>query len=271
MKLPVFPPLWRSDAERPFSFAQTLQRGSRILCAIAAVAATLAGVYLLALRLNHFIRRSPYFIISEIQIQGASEGLKGDIRHALAERMKDGEDNLVLFNLSHAQFWIETLPRVAKARIAKRYPRTLSVEVDERAPVTGASAGDLYWIDRDGYLLGKAGAAELAEARAPILTGLRGPRFAPGMKIEQPRLAQTLKAIEFLRASDRELSDRFVEWHLNSQDEVVGVLAQGVEVRFGAEDPVGRLPILAAALEKIDNLEKRAYVDLRFESQVVYR
>lgn len=271
MKLPVFPPLWRSDSERPVSFAIAAKRIARVVLSLAAACAVLAAIYVLGIRLDHFVRESPFFVIREIQISGASDKLAAEIRSALGDRMKDGEDNLVLFNLSHAQFWIETLPRVSKARIEKRYPRTLEVDVVERQPVSGASAGGLYWIDRDGFLLAKAEPAELAEAKAPMLTGLRGSRFAPGMKLDQPRLAEALKAIRFLRDSDPELGRKFVEWHINSQDELVGILDQGVEVRFGSGDPISRLPVLASAMRQIDGIEKRSYVDLRFESQVVYR
>lgn len=230
-----------------------------------------AGLYSLGLRFHLFVTDSDFFKLTEIEIGGASELVSGEIEDLVFESA-EAEGGWTLFDLSiaEARDQIESLPRVKIAEIRKIYPGTLKVEIQERRPLVAANSGGLFWVDSEGVLLDWAAPSDVADHGGPILTGLRSARFLPGVQLEQPLLAETLQTISYLEKNDRELGRRFSEWHLNAEDEVVGILKEGVEVRFGANSPLSRLAMLASVLREKEDLRSLTYFDLRFESQVIY-
>lgn len=229
-----------------------------------------SGFTWLGLRVDRFIRASDFFTIENVEIFEASEVVQGEIRQIVSNLKAGGEDNLLLMRKGQWRMRIEALPRVRSALLRRHFPGTLQIKIEERKPLVAANAGGLFWIDRDGVLLAKAGVSEIAKAGVPVLTGLRGPSLTPGVQVRQPMLKETLGTIRFLREREPELGARFAEWHLNSSDEVVGVLRKGLEVRFGQGDPAEKLALLATLLDEVDALEDSRYLDLRFDAQAVY-
>lgn len=270
MKLPVFPSFrLRRTSERP-RFALRVRNFFMLLawCAVCTVLG-MAG-YLLAGRVDHFVRRSDFFAVREVRIVGATQALNAQIQDVVSTLRDRGENNLVTFSVERAGFQVQNLPRVKQVVFRKVYPNTLAVDIVERRPVTVANIGELYWIDREGVLLGRADARDVAERGVPLLTGLRGSSFHAGLRVEQPRLAEVLEAIDFLQTHEPGLADRFSEWNINAENEVTGILRGGVEVRFGERHPLDRLPVLDALFESKGDLAQYTYFDLRFDSQVVY-
>lgn len=270
--MPVAFPTWRREAPRPATLLENL---ARLLSGLALALAVLTGVVVVGLvsrRFHHFVRESSFFTLERVEIAGASARLDREIREQIERMRAEGAENLLEFNLSHARFYLEALPRVRSVEIRKEYPRTLRVEVQERVPVTSLSAngGRLFLVDEDGVVFARAEGAELASLGAPPVTGIEG-ELELGSRIDRPRLLQILQTLRFLEERDPELANRFAEWHLTPDDEVTGILAEGVEVRFGDADLRSRLPALAAVLDSRGGVEPLTYLDLRFESQVVYR
>lgn len=269
MKLPAFLTS-RSRGRTPkYPFEQRVRlyaiRGGLLLL----VSAAGVGLFALGLRADAFVRKSDFFRIQDLVITGATPQLEREVRILVDALKQEGENNLFLLSTDEVERRVEELPRVRSASAAKELPHTLRVKLDERVPLIAGLAGGLFWLDEEGVLIDRATPREVAEAGLPILTGLRGSRFHPGMKLEQPRLDETLRAILFLKEKDPELGRQFAEWHLNSRDEVVGILKPGVEVRFGSADPLVRLPALSAVLREKPEIRDSTYLDLRFESQVV--
>ena len=277
MKLPVFPPLWRrSSTEGPDAvpFAQSffvlwVRRVLRIGATLA-VAGTLAvGCYVLAVRFNDFVRHSEFFDISKVEVIGASPALEQEIYDLVDALTSEGRKNLLMLRLEPARLLIEDLARVRSAALRKRYPGTLTIKVEERIALAVANTDGLYWLDIEGVLLARATAEEVAEAHAPLVTGLRGSNFFPGMRVEQARLNETLRTIRFLKDNDPDLGRRFSEWHMSAENEVTAIMNPGIEVRFGDNDPLTRLMALASVLRVEKDIERYTYLDLRFDSQVI--
>jgi cell division septal protein FtsQ len=260
---------------RPRSRAPKLPFDQRVrLYAVRSVLAVVffaaaAGLFALGQRADAFVRKSDFFRIENVLVQGASQPVEQEIRAAIGDLETEGESNLFFLDTTEAEVRIEQLPRVRDAKIQKELPRTLTVTVEERTPLVAGLAGGLFWLDEHGVLIDRASSREVAASRLPILTGLRGSRFVPGMQLDQPGLAETLQTIRFLQENDPDLASRFAEWHLNTQNEIIGIMKPGVEVRFGAGDPLQRLPALSAVLAAKPELKESTYLDLRFDSQVV--
>lgn len=269
MKHPVFPADPLAPPERvPFGFRA--RQFFTIVYRVVFLALVTGLLYLTGLRVDAFVRQSDFFELREVRVVGATTALNVQVQDLLTTLRERGEDNLVTFNLERAVFQVRNLPRVREVTFRKIYPSTLGVEIEERQPLTVANLGDLYWIDREGVLLGRADMRDVAGQDIPLLTGLRGSGFHAGLQLEQPHLRDVLEAVEFLKNEDPELASRFAEWNLNANNEITGILREGVEVRFGEFHPLERLARLEALLRKKGDLEDTTYVDLRFETQIVY-
>lgn len=270
MKLPVFSFLRPGRASEPVPFAIRVRRFFA-LCGWLMVASVFgAAVYGLGVRMDAFVRQSDFFEVREVRVVGATRVLNDQIQEVVATLKERGEDNLVTFNLERVLFQVRNLPRVREVKFEKVYPNTLAVEIEERRPVTVANVGELFWIDREGVLLGRAAPSEVAEHHAPLLTGVQGSDFYAGQRLEQPRLHELLESIEFLQSHSPELAQQFAEWNINPQNEITGILREGVEVRFGESHPLDRLPRLDELIRRKGDLAHYTYVDLRFDSQIVY-
>ena len=268
MKLPVLLPFARSPLEGRRPLAAHVRVMFARLVWVSFAVGILGGLAFVGRQIDFFARRSEFFRIEDLHISGASPVLDKSIRALIGEMRYQGEDNLLLLGIQSTEQRIVELPRVRRASVRKEFPHALRIEIEERMPLVAAYTGTLFWIDEDGVLLGPATPGEVIESGVPLLTGLEGSRFYPGMRIEQPNLLETLAAIRFLDEHDPELGRKFDEWNLTSTGEVIGILNHGVEVRFGDADPAVRLPVLASILETHSDLDRYTYFDLRFGSKV---
>lgn len=269
MKFPVAIPFGRRDSSRPISLAEQVRRGFVVLCWLT-VAASVLGVLIFAgQRFNHFVHNSPFFTIEEVRVSGASTQLEEEIRAVVDGMEAAGQSSLLMFKLSHARFRIEALPQVKSLELEKSYPRTLLISVEERQPVAALNAGELFWVDVEGVLLGRATPTEIAQGRSTPLSGVTESYLAPGMRVEDPRILETLQMIQFLKKEDPPLARRFAQWHVDPSHQVFGILHEGVEIRFGDTPPMDRLPVLASVMRQKSDLSQYTYVDLRFDDQVV--
>lgn len=269
MKLRSLLPSRPSGRTHPAPFRERAHRlGLRLLFFVGFIGVA-AGLFALGIRADRFVRKSDFFVIDEVAVRGASPGLEQQIRNLVGQIKEEGDTNLLLLSAGETKSRVEGLPRVRSASVHKELPKTLKIDVVERRPLIAGLAGDFYWLDEEGFLLDTATAKEVAEAGIPVLTGLRGSPFKLGKRLDQPRLTETLEAVRFLKERDPELGAQFSEWNINSQNEIVGILKQGVEVRFGATDPLERFAALEAVLQKKKNLRDYTYLDLRFDSQAV--
>ncbi len=223
-----------------------------------------------AWQFDRFLRRSDFFALARIEIVGASAVLEAQLREALAIGGAPAASNLLSLDAAGIAAGLERLPRLRAARILKQYPATLRVEVQERVPFVAVLLDELYWMDADGVLLGPVPTEDWNGEAGPILTGLRELEPQPGRRLRQARLPETLRALRYLADNDPRLGARFAEWHLTADDEIVGVLKEGIEVRFGPVDPLTKMAVLAAVLRARPNLSDLRCLDLRFEGQVVY-
>lgn len=270
MKIRVLPPWRRSASISRVPFAERLRRRLLFALKTLAVLLGLAAVGAAAWVSHKQFNESRFFEIDQIDVAGASPEVEKQVREILHDLRDSGADNLLLLQTKRARARLEAIPRVRHAVVLKHFPRTLAVRIEERRPLVATNSGGFFWMDEDGVLIGHTTAREVAQARAPLLTGLRAAHFSPGLRIEQPMLWETLQAIRAMKENDPVMLQRFAEWHLTPADEVVGVLRQGAEVRFGEHDPLTRLAALGSVLRQKPELEHSQYLDLRFEEQLVH-
>ena len=256
-------------SSEPFSrrAARTVRRMFLFACA----AGLAAGGFVAARSVRAFVYQSDYFVIQKIEINGATDALEAEARSLLNEIFRDRGKNLCALNARELAATFCAMPRARGALVRKVYPATLQIDFDERRPLLAVNLGRLYFMDEEGYLLAPATAAEISQARLPVLTGVQDPLLRPGRRVASARVRSILEAARFIQQSDPFLQNKIVGWSIDSHDEITAFLRSRAEVRFGTDAPLKTLDKLSAGLAANHELETKQYIDLRMERQIVYR
>lgn len=222
---------------------------ARVVLAILAVPAAAASVLLLL--------RSAAFDVDAVKVDGA--------RHVDAEEVRDAAGvalgtALAFVDTDAAADRVEELPWVDEARISRRWPGTVRVEVTEHVPAAFVrrTDGAVMLVAADGAVLGRAeeapeGAVEIVGVRRlPEPGSMLAPAGAAGVVSELP---DALAA----RVIGVDLADSGVSLRL----------LFGPEIRMGSLDDVEAKG--AAALAVMDRIgdEPVAYIDVSVPSAPV--
>lgn len=187
---------------------------------------------------------------AELSVTGSLQKVRAaEIRAATAALLQQNLSELDLEALRQA---VETLPWVARARVEKSWPAGLHIRVWERQPA--ARWGDKSLLDVDAEVFTPEATEEI-----PGLPRLMAPQGLERNVLEryaeaQPRLAESAYALHELALDERG------EWRART--------ASGVELRFGREPPLNRVPlILGAMAQALSGVWATVrYVDLRYSN-----
>jgi cell division septal protein FtsQ len=237
------------------------------------IAALLAGVGVFGFGLFKFLREGSYFQLSNIEITNQTRAKREEILGCLNVRMGD---NLVFLNEQEVRRRVEAHPWVHHARVGKRLPDTLWIELEERSPVallSNARDGSLYGLDAEGYVLPSLPIKELAENNFPVVTGIPAVMCFAGNLLEFPVPdSVTVVVTEVLRSP--RLRESISEIHWDPRSGYVLYPRHGArQVFLGKKAIRERVSILeqAWAFLTAESIEA-SYVDARFPSQgVVFR
>ncbi|MBN1587034.1 MAG: cell division protein FtsQ/DivIB [Candidatus Omnitrophica bacterium] len=266
-------------------FKEAAGNGFRYLFTRALLIALLAGVFWYGgTRVEAYIQESSYFKVKEVQVLlcfDRSENVRWpreavdktvavfveDLQTLVRRTYKERIGDLNLASL-RADF-LKQHPAVKNAKLQKRLPDTLVLEVWPRTAVAHVDLGNLYPVDREGYLLPIV--QDPRDQDLPVVLGVKGP--------SKPRAGAQIKS----RALDRSLSllEQAREVAVLKDYEVVSVdvhrlnnasltLDTGLEIRIGREsleEKSGDLEVVLSNLQDQEVLPQ--YVDLRFDDAVV--
>lgn len=158
-----------------------------------------------------------FFKVSTVEVTGSSRYRDGEV--AAASGVELGDNLVLLDKYRIAQRIYTELPYVTEARINRKFPSTLVLEVTETTAVASIQGAGGYWLLSAGEKLleavDEAGAQDYLR-----ITGLEAVNPAVSARLELPedspitleRLGQLLSAMERLemlgRADGLDLSDR---------------------------------------------------------------
>lgn len=129
--------------------------------AVVAVSALLVVGYL-------YVSNSDYFAVKTITISGLSQVPRDEVL-AVAGLRPDQQINILTFDLEEAESSLKALPWIAEARVTRRMPDTVSIEVTEHTPKLLVSLGRLYYLNEDGVPFKELTPGEKPDM--PVVTG----------------------------------------------------------------------------------------------------
>ncbi len=110
---------------------------------------------------------SPTFAVDDIAVSGAVRATPEDLQALAAVEV--GDNSLALDTAEVARL-VEKHPWVRSARVLRRLPRGLTIEVEEHAPVALVALEHLYFVDADGEVVKRLVPGE--REALPLITGL---------------------------------------------------------------------------------------------------
>ena len=211
-------------------FANVLYAGAGVLLAYAAL------VWLVSL---------PVFALHRIEVRGELRHVAEGGARFIASRGVRG--NFFTVELDEVRTAFEKLPWVAEARVSRRWPDTLVVELVEHAPL--AHWNDSALVSTQGEVFSAA-----TEAKLPRLSGFEG----SGREVAEAyrRYGQILAPLG-MGIAELNLSPRRA-WRLKTDS--------GMEIALGRKDVEPRLARFVAQYQKLGERlgAAPAYVDLRY-------
>lgn len=163
---------------------------------------------------------------------------------------------------------------IKSATVNREAPNRISITVEERTPIAAVILDKIEYLDADGIVLPPARSENVFDL--PVLTGaFQSGEFVLGRRIVRSDVQEALEILVAAQQFGDESFRRISEIHLESGKDIVLYTAEsGVPVVFGRGDA-------AVKLVKFDGFwretvlhrgaQELAYIDLRFEDQVVVR
>lgn len=198
-----------------------LSRLTKIFGAAAGVAALTYGV----LWCHHYAMTAPDFAVQTIEVSGTHRATQEAI-----VRLSGIERGENIFGLDTAEIakTVSAHPWVARAKITRRYPRTVQIEVTEHEPAVIVALGHLYYANRDGEIVKRYTPGEHEEL--PVVTGLSRTEIETDDGAAKARLRSAIKFMTELQAFLGKAAPKIAELHLDpalglsfvsSQDEAI--------------------------------------------------
>lgn len=210
------------------------------------------------------IFQSPLFQLQQIDLVGAERLTEADVLTWTGLTL--GENLFDLDTVSIAQR-LRLHPMVADARVSRRLPATLRVDLDERRPVAFVSTGNSFWaVDAQQIALFESEALTLA---LPLVTLDADLKPTAGRRIEDPRLPL---ALEFAGALSVKTLASLSEVHVTG-DGLIAYTRDGISISLGGDSQMDeRARVLEGLLDQIQTRRLSvAHIDLRHPKSPVFR
>jgi len=228
------------------------------LLQVAALGGAVAGAVAGGRLLRDYLHTSPHFAIASLRIDGNE---RIDDEALLAHAGVSLGDNVFAQSPEELQARLEAHPWVARARVERRLPGTLTIHVEERRAVaTLALDAELYLIGDDGTLFKPLEDGDPSDL--PVVTGIERRRFVRDRPYRTSTLVEIVALLHDYRMAGLWRREPIGEIHLRPNDDVVLFVGDdGMEVRLGKAPYLAKLRKLRRVLDRLGD-ERALYVYL---------
>lgn len=164
---------------------------------------------------------------------------------------------------------------IQAARISKRFPNTLFIELMERTPIAMINTNPIMFIDQNAVVLPAIDKA--MEQNLPILSGFNETTnlFPLGKTTLSSKVREGTKIITHIQNSYPIIYNNISEFRLNNHDEFeIILLEKPTLILLGQEDIYKKLAILDQFQHTLSSkrlLTDYSMINLRYNNQVVVR
>ncbi len=228
------------------------------------------SLILLLLHLSVWIQDNHAFTVRKIMVSGNNLLEEAEL---LELARVDTVGSIWNTEVKRIEERIAELPEIAKVEVARTFPSSIRVRVQEREPVAVLLDNGLWGLDREGVLLPRF--KPKVGMDYPVIVGLRLKQHLPGEVVDNENVA---RLAGFL--GDLQKANSFV-YHLISEatyTETNGVqfltTEEQLPVILGGGGWVKKCKKLGAAwrhFQTTKKLENVARLDLRFDEQIVLK
>jgi cell division protein FtsQ len=192
---------------------------------------------------------------------------------------RDFPANILRIDLNQLRSRLEQEPWIRRIEIRRILPSTLKIHVLERVPsVIAEIGGELELLDNEGFLLDHYH-RDYGKLDVPVFCGLRGEDAASYKVLQEDnssRVRVGVQVLAELAAGSPDYTRTLSEVNLSDPANVKVLLVDDtVEVLLGDRDFLKRFQTFMSNLPQYQDLKSQgkdiATVDLRFDSQIVYR
>ncbi|CEP69508.1 Cell division protein FtsQ/DivIB [Moorella glycerini] len=242
------------QAHSPRVYRRRRQRMRRLLFFLLTVAA-----------LFYFIH-SGFFSLENIEITGNEH-----IPTAELENLIGVARGINLWQVDTAAIAkrLATHPLVAKARVSRRWPRTLAIQIEERTPVAIlVQDGSFLLVDGGGVVMERI--PRIGHLKLPLISGLgKLENTGPGREINHAGLQAALAVVRQVPPGDlNQLQEIIASSPVNLQL----IWAGNILVKFGDGQQVAeKLNRLHEALQGLAGREAIDYIDVSFAGPPVVK
>jgi cell division septal protein FtsQ len=213
----------------------------------------------------------PHLIVKEIRVQPA-DSLVASQRAMLESKLINR--SLLTVRLNSIAQEIEKNPAVLKARVSRRFPSVIQIDIQNREPaafVKFAPGGKAGLVSEDGMILDVTaepnGSLPLIEvyALAP-----RVPRL--GDSFRQRGFGEAVEFVRLFRQHPLSQRESLTRMSLDPLGNVAVTLGAGPEMRLGTK-PAGKLAVMDRMLLLLEGKDRSQieYMDLQFDNVIVKR
>lgn len=226
---------------------------------------------------------SDYFKISQINFSGQVEGLKTEEATAKAyEIMVDNSSwtfsgqNYFTIKTSRLAEELNQTNALASFKVAKKFPRTLNIEVEERlGRLLWVSSEQTYVLEADGLISGSIAPEEAAKASLPVIYDLSNTFVTTSeTRVNEKQLGLIMEAWLNLKNYDLpQIELDYFKVDSPQANYVKIVTTKGFEIHvnyLNTFDAQIKKLKKSLASGKID-LNNINYINLRIENQVIYK
>jgi cell division septal protein FtsQ len=223
---------------------------------------------------GRWLHTAPRFAVERVEVAGQSQLSVDQV--VAASGLTPGQ-NLFQLDARRAVAGVEALPMVRRAELVRAFPNRVTLLVEERQPFVlvhagglHGPAGEFYWVDEQGVLLGPETRAVALDA--PLVSAAGADDLAAAGRTPSERVAEGVALIRTLMRAQSSLLREISEVDVSRPEGLVLYTLDGIEVRLGREDWDDRLGRLGGVLGQLRASRQSATsIDLRFRDQVVLR
>jgi cell division protein FtsQ len=239
-----------AEAKAAAKAAQRARLKERVASALSTLSMVgLVAGSLVAGRLMHrWATSTPRFGAKNIEVLGATRTEREAILSAGG--ITEG-GNVFALDLRKAERGIAALPWVARARVSRRLPDTVRIEVEEREAVAIVSAGAQYLCAADGTIFKRVGEGDPVDL--PVVTGIPRALFATHPDEAREHVRDALALLSDLSGSSLGGRVRVDEVHHERTGDLSMTLAgHGTYVWLGRGPYRAKMARLSAILAELE-------------------